>query len=63
MVLTAVCLAVALLSLALVLRMKRIRDQREMEQHSITAEELHLLLTSNQDVLLLDVRQPLDLLA
>jgi len=63
MVLTAVCLAVALLSLPLVLRMKRIRDQREMEQHSITAEELHSLLTSNQDVLLLDVRQPLDLLA
>ena len=63
MVLTAVCFAVAVLSLPLVLRMKRIRDQREMEQHSITVEELHSLLTSNQDVLLLDVRQPLDLLA
>jgi rhodanese-related sulfurtransferase len=43
--------------------MKPVRDQREIEQHSITAEELHSLLTSNQDVLLLDVRQPLDLLA
>jgi rhodanese-related sulfurtransferase len=63
MVLTAICFAVAVLSLPLVLRMKRIRDQREMEQHSITAEELHSLLTSNQEVLLLDVRQPLDLLA
>jgi rhodanese-related sulfurtransferase len=63
MVLTAVCFAVAVLSVSLVLRMKHIRDQREMEQHSITAEELHSLLTSNQDVLLLDVRQPLDLLA
>ena len=63
MVLTAVCLAVVLLSLPLVLRMKRIRDQREMEQHSITVEELHSLLTSNQDVLLLDVRQPPYLLA
>jgi rhodanese-related sulfurtransferase len=63
MVLSAVCFAVAVLSVSLVVRMKRIRDQREMEQHSITAEELHSLLTSNQDVLLLDVRQPLDLLA
>jgi rhodanese-related sulfurtransferase len=43
--------------------MKHIRDQRELDEHSITAEELHSLLTSNQDVLLLDVRQPLDLLA
>ena len=34
-----------------------------VEQHIITAEELYSLLTSNQDVLLLDVRQPLDLLA
>jgi len=63
MVLTAVCFAVVLLSLPLVLRMKRIRDQREMEVHSIRPDELHSLLTSNQDVLLLDVRQPLDLLA
>jgi nuclear transport factor 2 (NTF2) superfamily protein len=39
MVLTVVCFAVALLSLALALRAKRIRDEREMEQHSITAEE------------------------
>jgi len=37
--------------------------QREMEQHNITAEEPHSLLTSTHDVLLLDVRQPLDLLA
>jgi hypothetical protein len=53
MVLTAVCIAVAVLSLVLVLRMKRMRDQRELDEHSITAEELHSLLTSNQDVLLL----------
>jgi len=61
--LTVVCFAVALLSLTLILRVKRIRDEREMDQHSITAEELHSLLASNQDVLILDVRQPLDLLA
>jgi len=49
--------------LVIVRRMKRLRDQREMEQHSITAEELHALFASNQEVFLFDVRQPLDLLA
>jgi rhodanese-related sulfurtransferase len=34
-----------------------------MEQYSITTEELHALLASNEEVLLFDVRQPLDLLA
>jgi hypothetical protein len=33
-----------------------------MEQHSITPEALHVMLASNQEVLLFDVRQPLDLL-
>ena len=61
--LTAICVAVALLSLSVVLRIKRTSDRREMGQHSITAEELHSLLASNPDVLLFDVRQPLDLLA
>ena len=61
--LTAICVAVAVLSLPVLLRMKRIRDQREMEQHSISVEDLRSLLTSHQEVLLFDVRQPLDLLA
>jgi len=34
-----------------------------MERHSITADDLHTLLAANQEVLLFDVRQPLDLLA
>jgi rhodanese-related sulfurtransferase len=34
-----------------------------MEQHSITPEALHSLLASDPQVLLFDVRQPLDLLA
>ncbi|HZW96071.1 MAG TPA: rhodanese-like domain-containing protein [Candidatus Eremiobacteraceae bacterium] len=38
-------------------------DQYQLEQHNITPEELHSLLSSHQDVLLFDVRQPLDLLA
>ena len=56
-ILTAV-FAVALLAAVLV---KRTRDQRELELYSITPEALHDLLTSNE-VLLFDVRQPLDLL-
>jgi rhodanese-related sulfurtransferase len=43
--------------------MIRTRRQREMEQHSISPEELHLLQSSGQAVLIFDVRQPLDLLA
>jgi len=41
---------------------KRRRDRRELELHSITPEALHTLMASNRGVLLLDVRQPLDLL-
>src|SRR5580704_9319674 len=57
--LTAVCAVVLLV----VLWIKRLKDRQEMEQHSITPEVLHALLASNQDVLLFDVRLPLDLLA
>jgi rhodanese-related sulfurtransferase len=39
------------------------KARRELEEHSITPEALHTLLTSRQDVLIFDVRQPLDLLA
>ena len=42
---------------------KRTIDQAKLEQHSITAQELHTLLGSDREVLLLDVRRPLDLLA
>jgi rhodanese-related sulfurtransferase len=41
----------------------RARAQQEMEQHSITPEALHILLEADKEVLLFDVRQPLDLLA
>jgi rhodanese-related sulfurtransferase len=61
LILTATCIAA--LCLLLVIWINRTRDRNEMEQHSITLEALHALLTSNQDVLLFDVRQPLDLLA
>ena len=61
--LSIIGIAALVTSLVIVRRVKRLRDQRELEQHSITAEELHALLASNQEVLLFDVRQPLDLLA
>lgn len=41
---------------------RRSRDRREMERHSITPEALHALMESDQNVLVVDVRQPLDLL-
>ncbi len=39
------------------------RNKDDFEQHSLTPEELHQLLSKNAEVLLFDVRQPLDLLA
>lgn len=46
-----------------VLLTQRTRDRREMEQHSITPEALHLLMASHPEVLVFDVRHSLDLLA
>jgi rhodanese-related sulfurtransferase len=62
MSLTLTVIGVALLCLLTVIRIKQTRDRREIEEHSITPEALHTLLSSSQGVLLLDVRQPLDLL-
>jgi rhodanese-related sulfurtransferase len=59
--LTVVC--VAGLCLPIAIWVKRTRDQKQMERHSTTAEELHSMLISNPELLLFDVRQPLDLLA
>ena len=50
-------------SLLFVGRVNSQRRQRQMDQHSITADELYTLFASGQEVLLFDVRQPLDLLA
>jgi rhodanese-related sulfurtransferase len=41
---------------------KRDRDRREFERHTITPEALYALLASDREVLLVDVRHPLDLL-
>jgi rhodanese-related sulfurtransferase len=42
---------------------KAARNRRDLEQHSITAEGLYQLMMSKKDLMLFDVRQPLDLLA
>ena len=57
LVVTTICAAVLL---AVVLA-KRMRDRREMERYSITPEALHKL-ASDQEVLVIDARLPLDLL-
>src|SRR5271163_4173059 len=46
-----------------VLWLKAERDRREIERHSIEPEDLYALMNSKPDVMLFDVRQPLDLLA
>jgi rhodanese-related sulfurtransferase len=59
--LTAICLLLAGLLTAIVI--KRTSDRRDVDEHSITPEALHALLAAHEEVLLFDVRQPLDLLA
>jgi rhodanese-related sulfurtransferase len=61
LILVAIC--VFLICLSIAIWIKRKADRTEMEQHSITPEALRTLLVANQEVLLFDVRQPLDLLA
>jgi len=63
MFLTLAAVGVAGLCLVVVVWSKRKRDRRDMEVHSVTPEALHALLASNQEILVYDVRQPLDLLA
>jgi rhodanese-related sulfurtransferase len=46
-----------------VIWIRRIRERREIEQLSITPDALHDLISAHKEVLILDVRQPLDLLA
>ena len=60
---TLVVITIGALGLAMVLWIKRERDLRTLAQHSTTAEALRAAMTSNAEILLFDVRQPLDLLA
>ncbi len=63
MYLIAICVAgLAVLIFGLV-RIIQVRHHRELERYSIDPDELHALLASKKDIVLLDVRHPLDLLA
>ena len=63
MYLIAICVVGLIFLIFGIFRMKQLRDRQELERYSIDAEELHRLLESKKDVVVLDVRQPLDLLA
>ena len=53
----------AVILVAAAYAIKRVRDRRELERYSVTPEALHAMLASHRDVVVLDVRLPLDLLA
>jgi rhodanese-related sulfurtransferase len=61
--LTLIAICVLLTGLLIAIIIKRNSDRRDIDEHSITPEALHTLLAAHQEVLLFDVRQPLDLLA
>lgn len=63
MYLIAICVVGAIVLIVGIVRMRQLRNRRELENYSIDAEELHRLLESKKDIVILDVRQPLDLLA
>ena|SRR5579871_1725028 len=46
-----------------IVRLKRSRKTHDLERYFIDPEALHALLSSSQNILVVDVRQPLDLLA
>ena len=56
-----ICVVLACVLIAI--RIKKTRERLNLEQHSISPEDLHELRASDQDLYLVDVRLPLDLLA
>ncbi|MGA3045412.1 MAG: rhodanese-like domain-containing protein [Terracidiphilus sp.] len=56
--LTTICVAILIATYLL----NQAGCRRAMERHTITPDELHALLASESDVLVFDVRQPLDVL-
>jgi rhodanese-related sulfurtransferase len=58
-----ILIAIIAVVLAIAYWIKRARDRRELEQHSITPEALRALLAADREALVFDVRLPLDLLA
>ena len=63
MTLTLLAIAIAIICAIVVTWAKRSKNQSELDRHSISVEQLQSMMVSGQEVLLFDVRQPLDLLA
>jgi rhodanese-related sulfurtransferase len=63
MYLILICAVGFLVLLFGIFRIRQLRNRRELEEHSIDADALRELMQTNADILLFDVRQPLDLLA
>jgi rhodanese-related sulfurtransferase len=63
MLLIGICVVGFCLLIFGVIRMWRARQLRELEEYSIEPEALHNLMETKKDVLVFDVRLPLDLLA
>jgi rhodanese-related sulfurtransferase len=63
MYLILICTVGLLVLLFGIFRIRQLRNRRELEEHSIDADALRQLMEENADILLFDVRQPLDLLA
>ena len=61
LILIGICVLAACVLIAV--RVRRARDKSRLEAHTITPQGLHDLVGSNQEVLVIDLRQPLDLLA
>lgn len=59
---TIALMAVSVSVLLVWMLVTRIRNRSELESHAITPELLHARLGSDQDLLVVDVREPLDLL-
>lgn len=53
----------AVILIAAVFAVRKKKEKANLELHSMTPDELYQLLSSGRNVLLYDVRQPLDLLA
>jgi len=63
MTLTLLAIAIAITCAIVVTWVRRRKIQSELDWHSISVEQLQSMMVSGHEVLLFDVRQPLDLLA
>lgn len=59
----AVVVVVAIVAILLIIRVRKARHEREYVENSIDPETLHEMFEHDPKILLVDVRQPLDLLA